>query len=206
MGRKPGCLAKSITFPRDHSTFVIEISDLGYEDAKFPDAKFPMSSVHQMLLLLSLSPIDALRMPPVNAQRAAEAHGGIKASMEYYTSATLLRRRVPASPRAAIEKNEPAAPNPTGEEAKSLEEKMASWDASEEEKRAKTLGGNIPLIGMPGKPGRETRTDQPKGLDGFDVGMNISALILFPLAIILFSVPLWIGSIDVSSVGAPPMT
>eukprot|EP00325_Prymnesiales_sp_UTEX-LB-985_P007453 CAMPEP_0174708828 /NCGR_PEP_ID=MMETSP1094-20130205/10974_1 /TAXON_ID=156173 /ORGANISM="Chrysochromulina brevifilum, Strain UTEX LB 985" /LENGTH=83 /DNA_ID=CAMNT_0015907437 /DNA_START=194 /DNA_END=445 /DNA_ORIENTATION=- len=82
---------------------------------------------------------------------------------------------------------------------------MATWDATEEEQRDSTLGGNIPLIGMPGMPGRMTRTDQPTNLDGFDVGMNVSGLILFPLAILVFTVPFWIGSIDVSSVGPPPM-
>mmetsp|Transcript_26479 Transcript_26479/g.45324 ORF Transcript_26479/g.45324 Transcript_26479/m.45324 type:complete len:141 (+) Transcript_26479:28-450(+) len=86
----------------------------------------------------------------------------------------------------------------------SLEEKMASWEASAEEQRASTLGGNLPLVGMPGLPGRVTRTDQPDKLDGFDVGMNISAIILFPLALLVLSVPFWIGSIDVSSVGPPP--
>ena len=86
----------------------------------------------------------------------------------------------------------------------SLKAKMAAWEVTEEEARAKTLGGNIPLLGMPGLPGRMTRTDQPKRLDGFDVGMNFSALILFPLAIILFTVPFWIGGIDVSDVGPPP--
>ena len=88
----------------------------------------------------------------------------------------------------------------------SLEDKMASWDASAEEQRASTLGGNLPLVGMPGLPGRMTRTDQPDKVDGFDLGMNISGLILFPLAIALFSVPFWIGNIDVSDVGPPPMS
>ena len=88
--------------------------------------------------------------------------------------------------------------------AQSLEEKMAAWEATEEEQRANTLGGNIPLIGMPGLPGRMTRTDQPDKMDGFDVGMNISGLILFPLAILILTVPFWIGSIDVSDVGPPP--
>lgn len=86
----------------------------------------------------------------------------------------------------------------------SLEEKMASWEASAEEQRRSTLGGNLPLVGMPGPPGRATRSDQPTSMDGFDVGMNISGLILFPLALILCSFPFWIGNIDVSSVGPPP--
>ena len=87
---------------------------------------------------------------------------------------------------------------------KALEDKMKGWEASEEEQRAKTLGGNIPLVGMPGKPGRMTRKDQPTRADGFDITMGISAVILFPLAIILFTFPFWIGSVDISSVGPPP--
>lgn len=86
----------------------------------------------------------------------------------------------------------------------SLQQKMASWDATDEEQRASTLGGNLPLVGLPGKPGRMTRKDQPTKMDGFDVGMNISGLVLFPLAILLLSVPFWIGTIDVSDVGPPP--
>ena len=86
----------------------------------------------------------------------------------------------------------------------SLDEKMAKWDATEDEQRASTLGGNLPLVGMPGMPGRMTRTDQPKKMDAFDVGMNLSGLILFPLAILLATFPIWIGSIDFSSVGPPP--
>ena len=86
----------------------------------------------------------------------------------------------------------------------SLEEKMNKWDASEEEQRKSTLGGNIPLVGMPGLPGRATRTDQPTKMDGFDVFMNLSGLILFPLAIVLATFPFWIGGIDFASVGPPP--
>ena len=81
---------------------------------------------------------------------------------------------------------------------------MAAWDATDEERRSSTLGGNLPLVGMPGLPGRMTRTDQPDELDGFDLGMNISGIILFPLAIILATFPFWIGNIDVSQVGPPP--
>ena len=93
---------------------------------------------------------------------------------------------------------------PSDEATSSLEEKMSKWDASEEEQRASTLGGNLPLVGLPGKPGRMTRNDQPTKLDGFDLGMNISGIILFPLAIILATFPFWIGNIDISDVGPPP--
>ena len=67
--------------------------------------------------------------------------------------------------------------------AAALGDKMAQWDATEEEQRAKTLGGNLPFVGMPGKPGRVTRKDQPTKMDGFDIGMTASAVILVPLTL-----------------------
>ena len=88
--------------------------------------------------------------------------------------------------------------------AASLEEKMAKWDASEEEQRSTTLGGNLPLVGLPGKPGRVTRTDQPTKMDGFDIGMVLSAVILIPLTLAIFAFPFLIGNVDVNSVGPPP--
>ena len=38
-----------------------------------------------------------------------------------------------------------------------------------------------------------------------DVGLNLSGLILLPLALLLATVPFWIGAIDVSDVGPPPV-
>jgi hypothetical protein len=70
---------------------------------------------------------------------------------------------------------------------KSLEDKMAGWEASEEEIKASTLGGVV--------PGRS---------DAFDVGLYIA----FPFMIIgslLFAFfPFIMDKIDVSSVGPPP--
>jgi hypothetical protein len=71
----------------------------------------------------------------------------------------------------------------------SLEEKMKSWEASEEEIKAATLGGIV--------PGSERS-------DAFDVGLWI----LFPLMVgsgLLFAFfPLIMGNIDVGDVGPPP--
>merc|ERR1712127_926275 len=83
--------------------------------------------------------------------------------------------------------------------AAALQEKMSKWDATEEEQRAKTLGGNLPLVGMPGKPSRVTRKDQPKKMDGFDIGMTASAVVLVPLALAVLAFPFFIGSVDISS-------
>jgi len=71
-----------------------------------------------------------------------------------------------------------------------LEAKMASWEATDEERAKATLGGVVP-------------GQMPK-IDGFDAGMYSSAVVLLPLAIILGTFPFWIGNIDVSSVGPPP--
>jgi hypothetical protein len=69
----------------------------------------------------------------------------------------------------------------------SLEEKMKGWEASEEEIKAASLGGIV--------PGRS---------DAFDAGLYVA----FPLMVIsglLFAFfPFIIGSIDTTSVGAPP--
>jgi len=70
---------------------------------------------------------------------------------------------------------------------KSLEDKMASWEASEEEIKASTLGGVT--------PGRS---------DAFDIGLYIAFpfMILASLAFAFF--PFIMDKIDVSSVGPPP--
>ena len=69
----------------------------------------------------------------------------------------------------------------------SLEEKMKSWEASEEEIKAASLGGVV--------PGRS---------DAFDVGLYI----LFPVMVIglgLFAFfPIIVQNIDINSVGPPP--
>ena len=74
----------------------------------------------------------------------------------------------------------------------SLEDKMKSWEASEEEIRAASLGGVVPK----GNSGERT--------DAFDVGLYI----LFPIMIIglgLFAFfPILVQNIDVTSVGPPP--
>lgn len=72
-----------------------------------------------------------------------------------------------------------------------LEEKMKSWEASEEEIKAATLGGMVPS-------GNKERTD------AFDVGLYIAfpLMVLSGLAFALF--PLIMGNIDVDSVGPPP--
>ena len=71
----------------------------------------------------------------------------------------------------------------------SLEEKMKSWEASEEEIRAASLGGVVPQ-------GRE-RTE------AFDVGLYIAfpIMVLTGLAFAFF--PFIMGSIDVSDVVVP---
>jgi hypothetical protein len=71
---------------------------------------------------------------------------------------------------------------------KSLEEKMRGWEATDEEKKAATLGGIIP---------RE-RTD------AFDVGLYIAFPIMVAGGLLVAFFPLLIGYIDVSSVGPPP--
>jgi hypothetical protein len=73
-----------------------------------------------------------------------------------------------------------------------LEDKMKSWEASEDEIKAASLGGVVP------KGRGEERSD------AFDVGLYI----LFPIMVIglgLFAFfPILVQNIDVTSVGPPP--
>eukprot|EP00593_Proboscia_inermis_P016567 CAMPEP_0171308368 /NCGR_PEP_ID=MMETSP0816-20121228/18518_1 /TAXON_ID=420281 /ORGANISM="Proboscia inermis, Strain CCAP1064/1" /LENGTH=71 /DNA_ID=CAMNT_0011791243 /DNA_START=270 /DNA_END=485 /DNA_ORIENTATION=- len=70
---------------------------------------------------------------------------------------------------------------------------MASWEATDEELKAASLGGVIPSL----KKG--------KGLDGFDIGLWL----MFPFLIggsLLFAIfPIIMENIDTSGVGPPPM-
>ena len=73
------------------------------------------------------------------------------------------------------------------ESKKSLKEKMASWEASEEEIQAATLGGVV--------PGRS---------DAFDVGLYIAFPLMVISGLIFAFFPLIMGNLDVDSVGPPP--
>mmetsp|Transcript_521 Transcript_521/g.1120 ORF Transcript_521/g.1120 Transcript_521/m.1120 type:complete len:136 (+) Transcript_521:146-553(+) len=77
----------------------------------------------------------------------------------------------------------------------SLEEKMKSWEASEEEIKAATLGGVVPGGGGGGGGDRT---------DAFDVGLYIAfpIMVISCLAFVFF--PLIVGNIDINSVGPPP--
>lgn len=76
---------------------------------------------------------------------------------------------------------------PDQETKPTLEDKMKSWEASDEEIRAASLGGVV-----------------PNRSDAFDVGLYI----LFPIMVVglgLFAFfPILVQNIDVSSVGPPP--
>lgn len=69
----------------------------------------------------------------------------------------------------------------------SLQEKMKSWEATEEEIKAATLGGVV-----------------PKRSDAFDIGLYIAfpLMVVSGLAFALF--PFIMGSLDVDGVGPPP--
>ena len=73
---------------------------------------------------------------------------------------------------------------------KTLEEKMAGWEASEEEIKAASLGGMTP-----GKA----------GTDGFDIGLYIAFPIIVGTSLLFALFPFIMDKIDVSSVGPPPM-
>lgn len=87
----------------------------------------------------------------------------------------------------------------------SLEEKMKSWEATEEERKAATLGGLIP------QPMTSSSTAEVGGGDGsddrsdaFDVGLYIAFPIMVLSGLFFALFPFIMGSIDVDSVGPPP--
>eukprot|EP00588_Corethron_pennatum_P014869 CAMPEP_0194278736 /NCGR_PEP_ID=MMETSP0169-20130528/12002_1 /TAXON_ID=218684 /ORGANISM="Corethron pennatum, Strain L29A3" /LENGTH=165 /DNA_ID=CAMNT_0039022995 /DNA_START=51 /DNA_END=548 /DNA_ORIENTATION=+ len=79
------------------------------------------------------------------------------------------------------------APAGDGAAKLSLEEKMLAWEATDEEKRASTLGGVMPSS------------------DGFDVGLWIMFPFIVATSLLFFVFPFIMDKIDVSSVGPPPM-
>jgi type III secretory pathway component EscR len=81
---------------------------------------------------------------------------------------------------------------PTTEKKLSLEEKMKSWEASEEEIKAATLGGIVP------------QQSNKERSDAFDVGLYIAFPIMVITGLIFALFPFIMGSIDVDSVGPPP--
>ncbi|KAG8460580.1 hypothetical protein KFE25_011355 [Diacronema lutheri] len=86
-----------------------------------------------------------------------------------------------------------APPEPESQErgasgGSSLEEKMKSWEATDEERRAATLGGLVP-----GK------------LDGFELSLNVLFPLMLVSCIVVALFPLFSGFIDTSGAGAPPM-
>jgi len=73
---------------------------------------------------------------------------------------------------------------------KALQEKMASWEATDEEIRAASLGGLTP-----GK----------RGTDGFDIGLYIAFPIMVVTGLLFAFFPFIMDKIDVTSVGPPPV-
>jgi hypothetical protein len=69
----------------------------------------------------------------------------------------------------------------------SLEDKMASWEASEEEIKAASLGGVV--------PGRA---------DAFDLGLYVLFVPMVAALLGFFFFPMIIGNIDTSEFGPPP--
>lgn len=70
---------------------------------------------------------------------------------------------------------------------------MKSWEASEDEIRAATLGGVIP-----GGNSKDNRSD------GFDIGLYIAFPFMVIGCLIFAFFPMIVGNIDVTSVGPPP--
>jgi hypothetical protein len=76
----------------------------------------------------------------------------------------------------------------------SLEDKMKSWEATEEEIKAATLGGLVPQL----------RDNSKERNDAFDVGLYIAFPFMVVSGLMFALFPLIVGNLDVNSVGPPP--
>eukprot|EP00545_Synedropsis_sp_CCMP1620_P014522 CAMPEP_0119012426 /NCGR_PEP_ID=MMETSP1176-20130426/6718_1 /TAXON_ID=265551 /ORGANISM="Synedropsis recta cf, Strain CCMP1620" /LENGTH=141 /DNA_ID=CAMNT_0006965383 /DNA_START=67 /DNA_END=492 /DNA_ORIENTATION=+ len=84
---------------------------------------------------------------------------------------------------------EPAAAS--ADTTKSLEKKMANWEATEEEVKAATLGGMVPK--------------KEEGAAGFNAGLYIAFPFMIIGSLMFAFFPLIMDKIDVSGVGPPPI-
>ena len=102
---------------------------------------------------------------------------------------TLSDRTYSRSKSLLQESEDPQAVDELKKEATklSLEEKMAKWEATEEEIKASTLGGVV-----------------PERSDSFDVGLYIAFPFMVIGCFLFLAFPLIADKIDVSSVGPPP--
>jgi hypothetical protein len=80
----------------------------------------------------------------------------------------------------------------------SLAEKMKSWEATEDEIRASTLGGVVPGLSAPGMKGFDGKFGSDKGTtvggrtDAFDVGLYIAFPIMVLSCLAVSSVGVWV--------------
>jgi hypothetical protein len=106
------------------------------------------------------------------------------------SSLTPMIHRPPRANHSVQWNSESSDQEEPGKKKLSLEEKMKSWEASEEEIKAATLGGLVP---------------QSKERTGaFDVGLYIAFPIMVITGLIFALFPFIMGSLDVDSVGLPP--
>jgi hypothetical protein len=80
----------------------------------------------------------------------------------------------------------------------SLEAKMKTWEATEQEIKAATLGGVIPKSSSSSSSNNQDRSG------AFDVGLYIAFPIMVMTGLFLAVFPLVMGTLDVSNVGPPP--
>ena len=103
-------------------------------------------------------------------------------------SRATVRRPVERRPLRNSEPDEAATTAGDQKEGKiSLEEKMMTWEATEEEVKAATLGGLV--------PGKN---------DAFDVGLYVAFPLMVASGLFFAFFPFIMGNIDVGDVGLPP--
>ena len=154
------------------------------------------------LLLLSASAVllQAITITPCHGFSASSS--SLLLSSPLHSSKVLkLQKSIIVSPLYSTE-NDDADSSSTSTTANlsSLEEKMKSWEASEDEIRAATLGGVIPGSGN----NKQAAEDGAERTDAFDIGLYIAFPIMVIGCLIFAFFPLIVSNIDVTSVGPPP--
>lgn len=120
----------------------------------------------------------------------AVENAGAFSSSHAFAASTRAAARASPYYRHVLKSSEEDESSETTDTKKSLEEKMSKWEATDEEKKAATLGGVVPS-----SDGRS---------DAFDVGLYVAFpfMVIASLAFAFF--PFIMDKIDVSSVGPPP--
>ena len=169
-------------------------------DLRLSDAlPYLLTMMQSVLLLITAALLQALTITPCNGFSSSLLSSPLHSStsnrkVSFKQKEVILLRPLYNSENDDVDDSS----SPTTPRSLSLEEKMKSWEASEDEIRAATLGGVVPGGSSGGRGGAGGRSD------AFDIGLYIAFPIMIIGCLIFAFFPLIVSNIDVSSVGPPP--